>query len=188
MARSNNSNIFTGIRKLGAGKKSSKKSSKKPSKKNIPKKEEEEESTHDSSISEGMMELLEDDEEEPVNNNKHPSNEHDEIQHVDPLTVLDQVKTDKFGKQIYNNRIGELLGGSEFNNLANLYTPPSNQYYSPISTVQNNLQPEYNQLAQNLMSPQMSPVNSMMNQMPMNQMHMNQMSNNNFANLAKLSN
>ena len=193
MVRSTNSNIFTGTRKLVGGKKSSKKSSKKSgensgkksSKTHHKKPEAEAESTEDnSSVSSGMMELLEEDDEQVMapempqpDKNQQLENIHD----VDPLTIMDQVKTDKNGQQIYNNRIGELLGGSELNNLSNLYNAPVNQYHSPISTVQNNLQPEYNQLAQSLLSQQMPmqqmPMQQMqqMQQMPMQQMPMQQM-------------
>ena len=128
------------------------------------------------------MELLEEDDEQvmaPEMPQPDKNQQLENIRDVDPLTIMDQVATDKNGKQIYNNRIGELLGGSELNNLSNLYNAPVNQYHSPISTVQNNFQPEYNQLAQSLLSQQM-PMQQMqqmqqLQQMPMQQMHMQQM-------------
>jgi len=183
MVRSTNSNIFTGTRKLVGGKKSSKKSSKKSGeksgKKHQPQKEEKNEDSEDnSSVSSGMMELLEEDDEQamaPEMPQPDKNQQLENMHNVDPLTIMDQVQTDRNGKQIYNNRIGELLGGSELNNLSNLYRAPANQYHSPISTVQNNFQPEYNQLAQSLLSQQMPMQQMPMQQMPMQQMPMQQM-------------
>ena len=194
---STNSNIFTGTRKLVGGKKSSKKSSKNSSKKANKPVEQEVESDDDSSVSPGMLALLEDDSNDmhqPENNtNQSNTNQANNMaqanmEGIDPLTIIEQVQTDKQGKQTHNNRIGELLGGSEFSNLANLYSPPTNQFYSPVSTAQNNFQPEYNQLAQSLLSQQMPMQQMPMQQMPMQQMPMQQMygGGNPFYNLSKL--